>query len=71
MNTKLFFMDSYKVDKFTCIREDCQTMYCNNREALQKMVSIAKAQDRKGIVTGEAYFNENGIICKKAGKPVN
>lgn len=63
-----YFLDSYKVDNITCIRENCQTMYCNNKEALDKMVAIAKSQDRKGIVTGEAYFNANGVLVKKTTK---
>lgn len=63
-----YFLDSYKVDSITCIRENCQTMYCNNKEALDKMVAIAKSQNRKGIVTGEAYFNANGVLVKKTTK---
>lgn len=60
-----YFLDSYKIDPITCIREDCQTMYCNSKEALNKMVSIAKSQGRKGIVTGQADFNANGVLIKK------
>ena len=61
----LYFMDCYKVDTITCIREDCQTMYCNNKTTLEKMVTIAKSQGRKGIVTGTATFNANGVLVKK------
>lgn len=64
----LYFLDSYKVDDITCIREDYPTMYCNNKNALEKMVTIAKSQHRKGIVTGEAYFNANGVLVKKTTK---
>lgn len=63
-----YFMDCYKVDDITCIREDCQTMYCNNEDALTKMVAVAKSQNRKGIVTGQAYFNANGVLVKKTTK---
>ena len=62
---KYYYLDSYKVDDISCIREDCQTMYCNNMNALNKMVAIAKSQNRKGIVTGEAYFNSAGVLVKK------
>ena len=65
MTQQIFFMDSYTVDDFTCIREDCQTMYCNNKNTLDKMVQIAKSQKRQGIVTGEAHFNSNGVLVKK------
>lgn len=65
---KLFYMDSYTVDDITCIREDCQTMYTNNEQSLNKIVEIAKKQNRKGIKTGEAYFNSNGVLCKKGSK---
>ena len=64
----LYFLDSYKVDDITCIREDYPTTYCNNKDALDKMVAIAKSQDRKGIVTGQAYFNANGVLVKKTTK---
>ena len=62
---KYYYLDSYKVDSITCLREDYQTAYCNNVDALNKMVSIAKSQNRKGIVTGEAYFNASGVLVKK------
>ena len=61
----LYYLDSYKVDTITCIREDYPTQYCNNMNALNKMVAIAKSQNRKGIVTGEAYFNSAGVLVKK------
>lgn len=64
----IYFLDSYKIDPITCIRDDYPTSYCNNKDTLNKMLDIAKSQNRKGIVTGEAYFNEHGVLVKKTKK---
>lgn len=59
-----YYLDSYSIHPITQMRSDYPTMYCNNKQALDTMVSIAKEQNRKGIVTGKADFNQNGVLVK-------